>query len=469
MDDNAWPAGNGGGPRASFVQENGVINPLPGNPASPEVHQQSDNDYYFRGDYSATIDSVVAMYGDYTPVGVVTADEESAERAFAGGDNDLRYHFNLPDDLKPDDLLTVTYEAMNLHTDGQPDPRYGVQVYFNGVLVQDEIVIRPPDLFKTMMTPTFTAASVNAHAGSGYDNIVSLKGVNYNNDGGGNWMGIDYVMLSPVRNSPFPLAVGKDDNLWPVGTGGGPNTTFVQENGGVNALPGKWTNPVVDGQSDNDYYFAGDYSSTITSVTDFYGAYNPIGLVPVNEEGAERAFAGGDTDLRYHFNLPDSLKPDDQLTVTFDALNLDDSGGDPHYGVQVYFNGVLVQDEIPVTPVDLDTDFTTPPFSLASVNAMVGRGYDNIVTLRAIRYNNSGGGNWMGVDYIQVNPVPPQFDPPTITGDGKVRLNWTGPGALEWAPTVTGPWTTVTPAVAPPYSELVVPGQNRFFRLRVGQ
>src|SRR5437763_3439716 len=28
-DDNGWPAGNGGGPNTSFVQENGVQNPLP--------------------------------------------------------------------------------------------------------------------------------------------------------------------------------------------------------------------------------------------------------------------------------------------------------------------------------------------------------------------------------------------------------------------------------------------------------
>src|ERR1051325_4897372 len=36
LDDNGWPAGDGGGPNASFVQETGSINPLPGNPASPE-------------------------------------------------------------------------------------------------------------------------------------------------------------------------------------------------------------------------------------------------------------------------------------------------------------------------------------------------------------------------------------------------------------------------------------------------
>ncbi|MBI1840552.1 MAG: hypothetical protein HYR88_06830, partial [Verrucomicrobia bacterium] len=201
-DDNDWPAGNGGGPNATFVQENGVINPLPGNPANPEVNGQGDNDYYFAGEYSQTIDSVTALYGPYTPVGFVLANEESAERAFAAADNDLRYHFNLPASLKPDDLMTITFDALNLHTDGQADPRYGVEVYFNGVLVQEQKIIRPADLNIPITVPPFTASSVNAQVGPGYDNIVSLKGINYNNDGGGNWMGIDYVMLSPVQDSP---------------------------------------------------------------------------------------------------------------------------------------------------------------------------------------------------------------------------------------------------------------------------
>ncbi|MFN5961732.1 MAG: hypothetical protein ACK5CW_09645, partial [Verrucomicrobiota bacterium] len=77
LDDNTWPVGDGGGPNASFVQENGVINDLPGSPLSPEVNTQSDNDYYFAGTYS----SIIATNGTYNPVGSVTAHEESAERA----------------------------------------------------------------------------------------------------------------------------------------------------------------------------------------------------------------------------------------------------------------------------------------------------------------------------------------------------------------------------------------------------
>src|SRR5262245_35059499 len=126
LDDNAWPVGDGGGPNATFVQENGSIQPLPGSPTSPEVNQQADNDYYFAGSYDTVIDSVIGMYGAYTPVGLVSANEEAVERAFAGDDNDLRYHFNLPNTLQPTDILSVTFDANSLHTDGQRDPRYGV-------------------------------------------------------------------------------------------------------------------------------------------------------------------------------------------------------------------------------------------------------------------------------------------------------------------------------------------------------
>jgi hypothetical protein len=194
--DDGWPAGNGGGPSTSFVQEAGS-NELPGDPASPEVAQQADDDYYWAGDYSEVIDG----NGDYEPVGLVEVNEEAAERAFAGTDNDLRYHFNLPESLQPTDQLSVSYDALNLHTDGQTDARYGVEVYVNNVQVQSEVVIRPEQLGQTYDTEPFTVADVNAEVGLGYDNIITLKGVNYNAEGGGNWMGIDYVQLSQVAGA----------------------------------------------------------------------------------------------------------------------------------------------------------------------------------------------------------------------------------------------------------------------------
>src|SRR5687767_1963682 len=98
IDDNAWPlTGMGGGPNAVFVQEAGT-NPLPGRstdvPTTP-ASTSADDDYYLAGSFTMAIASVLSFYGDYMPVGDVPANEEAAERAFAGTDNEKRYHFNL--------------------------------------------------------------------------------------------------------------------------------------------------------------------------------------------------------------------------------------------------------------------------------------------------------------------------------------------------------------------------------------
>lgn len=407
MNDNGWPSGNGGGANATFVQESATTNALPGNPSSPEVAQQADDDYYFAGVYS----TVLPGNGNYQPVGEVPVNEEAAERAFTGTDNELRYHFNLPSTLSSNSMLSVSFDPFNLQEDAA-DPHYGIEVYFNHVLVQTQIVVRTEQLNQTIFTPPFTLAQVNAQAGPGFDNIVTLRGINYNAEGGGNWMGIDYVQLNPVAPAPFPWSVGKDDNGWPVGDGGGPNASFVQE-AGTNPLPGNPASPEINQQADDDYYFAGDYTQVIPD----NGDYEPVGTVLVNEEAAERAFAGSDNDLRYHFNLPAILKPTDQLMVTFDANNLDTSAEDPHYGIEIYFNGVLIQPEIVIRNEQLDFDYTTAPFTLASVNAGVGPGFDNIVHLKGINYSAEGGGAWMGIDYVALDPMPTPIFPLAIGRD----------------------------------------------------
>jgi len=471
MDDNSQSGGVGGGPNTIFVQETGT-NPLPGNPAGGERDALSDDDYYFAGVYSNVIPKVVEFYDgvDYQPVGTILVNEYVAERAFAGSDNELRYHFNLPSTLKPADQLVVSFDAVSLDgTADLPDPRYGVEVYFNGTLVKPEVVIRNPELDVDYMTEPFTLASVNAQVGPGYDNIVTLRGINYNADGGGNWMGLDYVSVDSMPQPVFPLAVGLDDDGWPIGNGGGPNASFVQENGSINDLPGNPKNREVAQQADNDYYFAGVYNKVISA----NGDYTPVGIVTRNEESAERAFAGSDNDLRYHFNLPATLSPTNQVVVTFDPFNLDDPSDvntDPRYGIEVYFNNVLVQPEIIIRTNQLGVAQTTPPFTLASVNAQFGLGPDNIVSLRGVNYNAEGGGNWMGIDYVQISAPgagePPKFLPPTLS-NGKLTLTWTGTGILESAPAVTGQWTTVSGNPASPYTvDVVLTETARFYRLR---
>jgi hypothetical protein len=191
-----WPTdGVGGGPDVDFVQEAGT-NPPPGDPNSPAVNQQADDDYYFAGTYP-------------DPIGTVAQDEIAFERAFAGTDNDLRIHFNLPDNLNPGDRFRFSYEPINLHEDAAtvPDPRYGAEVFFNGTLIMPEMVFRPADLNQVVMSAEFTAADVGAIAGAGGDNVVHLRGINFGDDGGGQWMGIDYHSLETIP-IPEPGSLG---------------------------------------------------------------------------------------------------------------------------------------------------------------------------------------------------------------------------------------------------------------------
>jgi hypothetical protein len=308
-----------------------------------------------------------------------------------------------------------------------------------------------------------TAAAVNAAGTKLFDASVDFA------------MGVQPTGGTNSTTLPFLWTVGLKDNAQPCTAaipcdGGGANATFVQENGTINLLPGVPDSPEADQQADNDYYFGGIYTTVVPGVTNFYGDYTPVNIVAANEEAAERAFAGADNDLRYHFNLPSSLKASDQFTVSFDASSLDNRAvnADPRYGVIVYFNGVLVQPEIVIRPAQIFTDYTTPQFSLTNVNAQLGPGSDNIVSLRGVNYSADGGGNWMGIDYVQLNAGSPQaalaFLPPVLS-NGKITINWSGTGTLAWAPTVGGPWTPITPAPVSGYSEDILAGQNRFYRL----
>ena len=226
-------------------------------------------------------------------------------------------------------------------------------------------------------------------------------------------------------NAALVWTVGMKDNAWPLtGTTGGAQTNFWQENGSISALPGSPTSPQINQQSDNDYYFAGTYSSVIST----NGAYAPVGVVATNELGAERAFAGGDLELRYHFNLPGTFTAGDLLSVSFDGINLDTSGADPRFGVEVYFNNILVAPEVIIRPANFATTYTSALFSLASVGAVVGSGADNIVSLKGISYNAAGGGNWMGVDYVQLDhtPIPEPSSTAMVFLAGMASLGFLG-------------------------------------------
>ena len=209
--------------------------------------------------------------------------------------------------------------------------------------------------------------------------------------------------------------VGLPGDGWPQdGTGGGPNTVFVQESG-VNDLPGDFENPVANQQSDDDYYFAGVYDIPLSDFD-----YDPVGVVDFNEEGAERAFAGNDNSLRYHFNLPDGFDADLPIWVQWDHNSLDlGNGTDPRYGVEVYFNGEIVAEERIIRADDLGVIQETPMFELDDVFGEVGEGFDNYVELRGINFSGDGGGGWMGVDHVSLRQLS-TAEPGDFNGDGAV-------------------------------------------------
>ena len=199
-----WEAGNaetGGwrdnGSGIEFVQEAGVNDP-PGNPDSPVENQQADDDFYFAGTYP-------------DPIG--TVDQEVAfERAFAGDDNALRVHFNW--EGNDADLFRFTTRPFNLHDVG-PDTRYGLEISVNGTVVAPEVVVVPGDLGSLLTTPEFSAADVGLVSGPGADNVLTLTGINYNESGGGNWMGLDYHHLeTSVVPEPAGMQMMFTGFLW---------------------------------------------------------------------------------------------------------------------------------------------------------------------------------------------------------------------------------------------------------------
>ena len=110
-----------------------------------------------------------------------------------------------------------------------------------------------------------------------------------------------------------------------------------------------------------------------------------------------------------------------------------------------------VQSEIVIREAELGQTFDTEPFTLADVNAEVGSGYDNIITLKGVNYNAEGGGNWMGIDYVQLSEAAEPVAPPALSivnnGDGTVTVTFEG--KLQAAVSVDGPWADVEGAVSP--------------------
>ena len=79
--------------------------------------------------------------------------------------------------------------------------------------------------------------------------------------------------------------------------------------------------------------------------------------------------------------------------------------------------------------------------------------------------NNNNGNHFTYLGVLELAQAAPRFLPATVTGSA-ITLQWTGEGALERASSVNGPWTAVLPAPSSPYTETLVSGQNRFYRIK---
>ena len=214
---------------------------------------------------------------------------------------------------------------------------------------------------------------------------------------------------------------GKADNLqqWTgAGGGTGPGTggeevRFVQEFGGQTALPGSATDTGGEGAGrviDDDYYFAGEYTTTIGN------AYVGVGIVASNEANMERAFThtapgtGGDRNLRYHFNFPASTVATDIISLNWGITGMEGIAGADGWDVEVKVNGVSIYTQ-GVSNV-ANQDFNSPTFDLSTIGATAGSGFDNYVEITGTSRNpaapGTGGSRWLSIDYVEmdVSPIP---------------------------------------------------------------
>lgn len=192
-----WQVGqeDGGWPNEDFIQEDGKANPPPGDPFHP------DDDWYFPGSYPDPINDL--------PTG--SPEMASLERGLVPTDNHIRLHFNLPEDLSSLDEFVFSTKPFNLEW-GAADPRYGMEVTFNGVTILPFVVYTPDRVKKIVSSEMFTAGGVGAIGGPGGDNVIEIRGTPFDSEGGGDWMGLDFHRLDyqaiPEPATALLLAAG---------------------------------------------------------------------------------------------------------------------------------------------------------------------------------------------------------------------------------------------------------------------
>ena len=194
------------------------------------------------------------------------------------------------------------------------------------------------------------------------------------------------------------------------------NVSGVQENG-IQDLPGNPANTggasgVAGRDIDDDYYFAGAFSTVVDG-----GAYTPVGIVAASESYYDRAITSGDPNMRWHFNLPDTVAAGDNFTFTIDFYSLDeaDAADVSSFDLTFWVDGKQVGEMQPHLDVDLDSAQSWD-FDLDDLGGVeqVGAGFDHYVEVRSA---TTGSARWANLDYVQleVSSEPIVEDDPNIS------------------------------------------------------
>ena len=188
----------------SGVQENGTQD-LPGNPANvggPSGGERDiDDDFYFAGVYNTVVDG-----GTYTPVGIVAANERYYDRALTTGDPNMRWHFNVPDTVGPNDAFTFTIDFYQLNDDDAPEVSgFDLTFFVDGQQI-GEMQPHTDDNLAAAQSWDFTLDDLGgvAELGPGFDHYVEVKS---QSTGSARWASLDYAKLDITPGAIRDLAI----------------------------------------------------------------------------------------------------------------------------------------------------------------------------------------------------------------------------------------------------------------------
>ena len=183
--------------------------------------------------------------------------------------------------------------------------------------------------------------------------------------------------------------------------GAGFNVSGVQENGNRNVLPGSAFNTGGTNNNrdtDDDYYFAGSYFTVVDG-----GNYNPIGTIFPNESYYERAITNSDRNMRWHFNVPESIAESDTFTFSIDFYQVDQQNAVSNssgFELNLFVDGVQIGDMQRLNK-RRGQDPEGWQFTLDDLGgpAQQGPGFDHYIELRTMPF---GSARWASLDYVQL-------------------------------------------------------------------